>query len=108
MSDLKPIRTRNGANTSGSETINETNSVETPSSTIITRLSVPFSSTIEIPVETWNSDSRNRRGSGNSVVAASANGRNRVPSRIQPFANVVDIRLIGEPSPVRGICRSRS
>ena len=55
----------------------------------MTRLSVPISSTIAMPTETWNSDSRSSRPSGSSVVAASANGRKRVPSRIQPLAQVL-------------------
>ena len=77
MSERKPISARNGANTSGSDTITATSQVGTPSSTIITRLSVPFSSTTAMPTETWNSDSRSRRPSGSSAVAASANGRKR-------------------------------
>ena len=80
----RPIA-RNGANTSGSETITATSHAGTPSSTIITRFSVPISSTTAMPTETWNSDSRSSRPSGNSGVAASANGRKRGPSS-RPFA----------------------
>ena len=55
----------------------------TPSSTIMTRLSVPISSTTARPTETWNNDRRSRRPNGSSGVAASANGRNRVPTCVQ-------------------------
>ena len=61
MSDLKPTTARNGANTSGSETITATSQAGTPSSTIMTRLSVPISSTTAMPTVTWNSDRRSRR-----------------------------------------------
>ena len=70
---------RNGAKISGSEIIVPTSDAGTFSSTIITRLSVPISSTSAMPTETWNSDSRNSRDSGRSGVAASANGRKREP-----------------------------
>jgi hypothetical protein len=52
VSDLNPISARNGANTSGSDTISATSHVGTPSSTIITRLSVPLSSTTAMPTDT--------------------------------------------------------
>jgi hypothetical protein len=83
VSERKPISARNGANTSGSATISATSQAGTPSSTIITRFSVPFSSTIAMPTDTWNSDRRSSRPSGSSGVAASANGRKRVPTRAQ-------------------------
>ena len=60
-----------------------TSEAGTLSSTIITRLSVPTSSTSAMPTETWNSDKRSRRDSGRSGVAASANGRKRGPSCAQ-------------------------
>ena len=77
MSDLCPISARNGANSSGSEIMIATTALGTPSSTIMTRLSVPLSSTTAMATETWNSDRRSRRPSGSSAVAASANGRKR-------------------------------
>jgi hypothetical protein len=83
LSDLNPISVRSGANTSGKATIAATRLDERPSSTIITRLSVPVTSTAAIPTEIWNSDSRSRRPSGRSSVAASAKGRKRVPIRFQ-------------------------
>ena len=61
-----------------------TSQAGTPSSTIITRFSVPISSTAAMPTETWNSDSRSSRPSGSSGVAASANGRKPGPSWLQP------------------------
>ena len=80
---MNPISARSGANSSGSDTIAATTEADMPSSTIITRLSVPVSSTAAIPTDTWNSDSRSSRPSGSSSVAASANGRKRVPTRFQ-------------------------
>ena len=79
VSERKPISARNGANTSGSEIISPTSDAGTPSSTIITRLRVPTSSTRAMPTDTWNNDSRNKRPSGNSGLAASANGMKRGP-----------------------------
>ena len=77
MSERKPTSARSGAKTSGRETMTATSHVGTPSSTTMTRLSVPFSSTTAMPMETWNSASRSRRPSGSSGVAASAKGRKR-------------------------------
>ena len=57
----------------------------TPSSTIITRFSVPISSTTAMPTVTWNSDSRSSRPIGSSGVAASANGRKRGPKLMSPL-----------------------
>ena len=71
---------RNGAYSTGSAIITATSDAGTPSSTIITRLSVPTSSTNAMPTDTWNSARRSRRDSGRSGVAASANGRKRGPS----------------------------
>ena len=82
-SERKPTRARNGATSTGSDTISATSQAPTPSSTIITRFSVPTSSATAIPTETWNSDSRSRRDSGRSSVAASANGMKRGPSFCQ-------------------------
>ena len=75
MSERNPTRARNGANTSGNETITATSQAGTPSSTIMTRFSVPISSTTAMPTVTWNSDRRSSFPSGNSGVAASAKGR---------------------------------
>ena len=75
MSDLKPTSARNGANTSGSATISATSQAAMPISTIITRFSVPISSTVAMPTDSWKNDSRSNRPSGNSSVAASAKGR---------------------------------
>ena len=61
LSERKPISARNGANSSGSESISATSQTGTPSSTIITRFSVPISSTTAMPTVTWNSDRRSRR-----------------------------------------------
>ena len=80
MSERWPISARNGAKTIGSATMKATTEAGTPSSTIITRFSVPVSSTIAMPTETWNSDRRSRRDSGRPSLAASANGRKRVPT----------------------------
>ena len=57
----------------------DTREAETFSSTIMTRLSVPISSTSAIPTETWNRDRRSSRDRGSSGVAASANGKKRGP-----------------------------
>ena len=82
VSDRNPIRARKGANTSGRATMRPTSDAGTPSSTIMTRLSVPTSSTRVMPTETWNRESRSRRRSGRSGVATSANGRKRGPNAI--------------------------
>ena len=74
-SERRPISARNGATSSGKATISATSHDHTPSSTIITRFSVPTVSTATMPTVTWNSASRSRRDSGSSVLAASANGR---------------------------------
>ena len=66
---------RNGAKSSGSDSISATSQEGTPSSTIITRFSVPMSSTAAMPTVTWNSESRSRRGIGSSAEPASAKGR---------------------------------
>ena len=71
---------RKGANTSGREIIKATTQAGRPSSTIITRFSVPISSTAAIPTVTWNSDRRSSRPSGSSAVAASANGSIPTPT----------------------------
>jgi len=68
-------------------TITATSDAGTLSSTIITRLRVPTSSTRAMPTDTWNSDRRNRRGSGRSGDAASAKGRKRSPQVVQAPAN---------------------
>jgi hypothetical protein len=81
LSERKPIRVRKGAKTSGSASIAATTVADTPSSTIITRFSVPYSITSAIPTDSWNSDSLSRRDSGTSAVATSAKGRNRGPIR---------------------------
>ena len=52
MSERKPITARNGAKISGSDSMIPTSDAGTPSSTIITRLSVPISSTSDMPTET--------------------------------------------------------
>ena len=87
LSDRNPTSALNGAKTSGSATISATSHAGTPSSTIITLLSVPFSKVRAIPTEIWNSDRRSSRPSGNSRVAASANGKKRVPTRAQFLAS---------------------
>ena len=61
MSERKPTSARNGANSSGSASMIATIQDGTASSTIITRLSVPISSTAAMPTVTWNSDSRSSR-----------------------------------------------
>jgi hypothetical protein len=60
-------------------TAKATHQAGTCSSTIMTRLSVPTSSAVTMPITTWNSDRRNRRAIGSSGEAASANGMKRVP-----------------------------
>jgi hypothetical protein len=75
VSDRCPISARNGAASTGIATISATSEVGTPSSTIITLLSVPVKSTAAMPMDHWNIDSRISRPSGRSSVAASANGR---------------------------------
>jgi hypothetical protein len=52
VSERKPISARNGAASTGSATITATSQVATPSSTIITRFSVPVSRTAAMPTET--------------------------------------------------------
>ena len=83
LSERKPMKARNGANTSGRPTISDTSQAGTASSTINTRFSVPINSTMAMPTVTWNSDRRKSRPKGSSGLAASANGRNSVPSFIQ-------------------------
>src|SRR3990167_1665852 len=83
VSDLKPISARKGANSTGSEIITATSEAGTCSSTIITRFSVPTSSTSAMPTDTWNSDSRSKRLSGRSGEATSANCRKRGPAWAQ-------------------------
>jgi hypothetical protein len=51
-SDRKPTSARNGAYSTGSATIRATSEGATPSSTIITRLSVPIISTRAMPTDT--------------------------------------------------------
>ena len=60
-----------------------TSQVGTPSSTTMTRLSVPVSSTMAMATETWNSDRRSRRGIGKSGLATSAKGSSRRTSSRQ-------------------------
>ena len=52
LSERKPISARNGANSSGSEIMIPTSDAGTSSSTIITRFSVPISSTRDMPTDT--------------------------------------------------------
>ena len=52
VSERNPTSARNGANTSGNEIITATSQAGTFNSTIITRLSVPISSTTAMPTET--------------------------------------------------------
>ena len=94
MSDLKPIRARKGAKTSGRATISATSQAGTQSSTIITRFRVPVSSTTAMPTETWNRESRSSRPSGSSSEAASAKGRKRGPTRVHTAAKLASCRFI--------------
>ena len=91
MSDLNPTSARNGAKTSGSAIIVATSQTGTPSSTIITRFSVPMSSTTAMPTETWNSDRRSSFASGSSSAPTSAKGSRLVPSFIQALAEPQDL-----------------
>ena len=59
-SERKPTSVRKGAESSGSASMSATIQEGTPSSTIITRFSVPIISTAAMPTVTWNSDSRSR------------------------------------------------
>ena len=95
-----------GATSSGIAIISATSHAGVPNSTIITRFNVPLSSTVATPTVTWNSDRRSKRPIGNSALAASANGRNCVPS---PAKNRVEApcRLIRAPPASRGWYRSR-
>ncbi len=52
VSERKPTTARNGAKINGSETITATSQAGTASSTIMTRLRVPISSTTAIPTDT--------------------------------------------------------
>jgi len=52
LSERKPTSARNGAYSSGSASITATRAAGTCSSTIITRLSVPTSSTSAMPTDT--------------------------------------------------------
>ena len=107
VSERKPISARNGANNSGSATMAATSQLGTPSSTIITRLSVPLSRTTAMPTDTWNSDNRIRRPSGSSAVAASANGRKRTPTRIHPRAMLMPSAVMRPRAPGPATYRSR-
>ena len=89
MSERNPIRARNGAKTMGSAIMMPTSEAGTASSTIITRLRVPTSSTSAMPTVTWKSERRIRRESGRSSVATSAKGMKRGPMRVMvPSANL--------------------
>jgi hypothetical protein len=94
LSERKPMNARNGANTSGKPTISDTSHAGTPSSTMSTRFNVPIISTMAIPTDTWNSDSRSSRPSGNSALAASANGRKSVPIFIQRLTSFCRRRIM--------------
>ena len=107
VSDLKPSSARNGANSSGNATIADTSQADTPSSTIITRLSVPTSSTVQMPTATWNIDSRSKRPSGRPTDAASANGRNRGAMSRQRSARIGTMNFTAAPVPTPARCRSR-
>ena len=63
----------------GMATAKATHQAGTCSSTIMTRLSVPTSNAVTMPITTWNSDRRSKRAMGSSGEAASANGMKRVP-----------------------------
>ena len=52
VSDLNPTRARKGANNNGSATIRATSHAPTPSSTIMTRFSVPIRSAMHMPTDT--------------------------------------------------------
>ena len=52
LSDLNPTSARKGAKSKGNDTAIATTNVGTPNSTIMTRLSVPFSSTTAMATET--------------------------------------------------------
>ena len=95
VSERKPIKARNGAKISGSEIMMATSEAGTSSSTIMTRLRVPISSTKAMPTETWNSDKRSSRLSGNSAVAASANGMKRGPNATHELMTFRLILFIG-------------
>ncbi len=60
-----------------------------PSSTIITRLSVPVSSTAAMPTDSWNSDRRSRRPSGSSVAG-------RIGERQEARADAVPEAAVGQ------------
>ncbi len=107
VSDLKPIRARRGAKNNGSDTAIATTVVGTPSSTIITRLRVPLRSTRAIATETWKSESRSKRPSGNSAVAASANGRKRGLIFTHALASLSPSWLMLSRAPSRRRHRSR-
>jgi hypothetical protein len=55
-----------------------------PSSTIITRLSVPASRVMDMPTVSWKRPRRSRRPSGSVSEAASANGTQAAPFLHQP------------------------
>ena len=90
VSERKPITARNGAAISGSEIVIATSDAGTPSSTIITRFSVPISSTVAMPTDTWNNDSRSSLRSGSLR-------RRRIGERQEPraeFCQLGDDRAI--------------
>jgi hypothetical protein len=66
----------------------------------MTRFSVPISKVTEMPMETWNSDSRSSRDSGNSADVTSAKGRKAAPTD----AHVREI-FMPAPIPAPGIDR---
>ena len=93
---------------SGSDTISATSQAGTPSSTIITRLSVP----VEQHHRHADRDLEQRqaqqpRAAAARRVAASANGRKRGPTRVQPRARAALSRFIAARAPAPARCRSR-
>ena len=108
LSDRNPTSARKGANSNGRASIEATIQEGTASSTIMTRLSVPISSTAAMPTVTWNSDSRSSRDIGNSSVAASANGRIDGPNFISPLTMAALARFISGEPPKLARCRSRA
>ena len=84
----------------------------TPSSTIITRFRVPSSSTVAMPTETWNSDSRSSWPSGRSFGGRVGEGQHFEASRHRDRCRssfgtwTRGSFMAAAPSPAR--CRSRA
>ena len=102
MSDLNPKSARKGATSTGMAIIIATMVAATPSSTIITRLSVPSSITEAMPTLIWKSDRRKSWPNGSCSLTASEKGSMRKLA----FLIWLRVRIMGG-TPARMRCRNR-